>query len=388
MNVRQKNVNTLNKLLISLRASLVMVILVFSNNLWAKPISFILNSVVADQSLAHNEKSGVYQLTLQTDDLSAYQLDLLFAVENPSYLNVEPNGEIFVSVGAPKGGVVIYKPSANTSDKEQYKLAAQLMELGNNACHVSYHPTEDLVSLAFYSSPFTKLLTYKSNTGQINELHQFTHEGKSITSRQRKPHPHWSGWSPEGRFLYAVDLGTDEVKQYTKSNGQWKMQTAAKLDAGDGPRHLAFHPTHSKAYLLNELSNSLVVFEQDLTTGELNRVQKISTLKPDFTEHSQAAAIRISADGRFVYVSNRGENTIAAFKVLQSGLVEHIQTISTGSDWPRDFNFSAEQDYLLVANTRGDQVNLFKRNSKTGRLTNTSMAYPIAAPKFVQASPL
>lgn len=396
MNIKRKNENTVYKWLASLRNCLVMVMLIFSHNVWAKPVSFILNSVVTDQSSAHNEKSGVYQLNLQTDDLSDYQLDLLFAVENPSYLNVEANGEIIVSIGAPKGGVVIYKPDANTNDKAndkanekgQYKLAAQLMQLGNNACHVSYHPTEDLVSVAFYGSPFTKLLTYKSNTGQINELHQFTHVGKSITSRQREPHPHWSDWSPEGRFLYAVDLGIDEVKQYTKSNGEWKMQTAAKLDAGDGPRHLAFHPTHNKAYLLNELSNSLVVFEQNLTTGELSRVQKISTLKPDFTAHSQAAAIRVSADGRFVYVSNRGENTIAAFKVLQSGLVEHIQTISTGSDWPRDFNFSTDQDYLLVANTRGNQVNLFKRNAKTGRLTNTKMAYPIAAPKFVQASPL
>lgn len=372
--------NMLQRFVMSLAA----VMLVFSHNTLAKPVSFILNSVVSDQSITDNEKSGVYQLNLETDNLSDYQLDLLFAVDNPSYLNVEADGEIFVSIGAPQGGVVIYKPNAQTG---QYELSAKQLALGNNACHVSYHPTKDIVSLSFYASPFTKLLTYQANSGQLTELHQFTHTGKGITQRQREPHPHWSAWSPEGRFLYAVDLGIDEVKQYMNKNGQWTMRTAAKLDAGDGPRHLAFHPTYNKAYLLNELSNSLVVFEQDLTTGELNRVQKVSTLKPDFTDHSQAAAIRISADGRFVYVSNRGENTLAAYKILPTGLVKHIQTISTGGNWPRDFNFSTEQDYLLVANTRANQVNLFKRDQKTGLLTDTHKQYPIATPKFVQAAP-
>ncbi|MCU4677266.1 lactonase family protein [Catenovulum sp. 2E275] len=352
------------------------------SNVNAKPIEFVVSSNVADKTYLNNQQSGVYQLTLDSTKPADYQLELLFANPSPSYLYVEKSGKILVSTGDSQAGVAIY----DKNEQGQYQLLNQLMGLGNNACHISYNSAQNLISLAFYSSPFAKLVSYNAQTQDLSQLHQFTHTGSSVTERQTEPHPHWSGWSPEGKFLYAIDLGIDEVKQYFYQNEQWNMRTAATLDAGDGPRHIAFHPTLNQVYLLNELSNTLVVFEQNLTSGKLARKQKVSTLSAGFKAHSQASAIRISNDGRFVYVSNRGEDTIAVFKVLADGQVKHIQSATSGGHWPRDFNFSIDQDFILVANTRGDALSLLARDAQTGLLTDTGHTYPIATPKFVEAA--
>jgi len=351
------------------------------NTAMAKPVSFIVNSNLQTTQYPDNSEPGIYKISFDTQTPSNYQLTRLIEIEQPSYMTVQADGKILVSTGNQSAGVAIYEPD----EQGHYSLQTQLMDIGNNACHVSYNQAYGLISLAFYASPFTKLLQYNDLTQSLNEFQKFTHQGQGVHPRQGEPHPHWSGWSPEGQFLYAVDLGIDEVKQYYQESGQWLSKTAAKLAPGDGPRHMAFHPTKHFVYLLNELSNTLVVYQQNLATGELTQLQKLSTLKPDFNEHSQAAAVRVSNDGRFVYASNRGEDTIAVFEVQASGQLKHIQSAESGDHWPRDFNFSADQDFILVANTRGDKLSLLKRDINTGLLTDTGIDYPIATPKFISA---
>lgn len=328
------------------------------------------------------DKSGVYKVQIDTTN-QAYKVDQIIKTTDPSYIDIDSASQrIFAVNEEPNSGAFVYR-----LNKDKWQLETQLMGLGDYPCHISFNSMTNMVSVATYVSPHVSLLEYKEN--KLNLVKTFKHQGKGKLPRQDSPHPHWSGWSPEGKFLYSVDLGIDEIKHYyfDENSQAWASKTAVKLDAGDGPRHLAFHPYRNFAYLINEISNTLVVLEQDLLTGQLSVKQRLNTLDPNWTKHSQAAAIRLSDDGQYIYVANRGENSIAVFKIDQLGEAKHIQSISTGGNWPRDFNFSENQDYILVGNKKDHKLNLFTRDVKTGLLAATNISVPIKTPKFVEFWP-
>ncbi|MER2492096.1 lactonase family protein [Catenovulum sediminis] len=346
-------------------------------NVYAQSAQFIIG---AD---AKPDKSGVYHLQIDSFEKQQYSLKRVIDTQDPSYITLSEDGRTLFAVNEEaNSGAFVFNYQ---NQQNGWQAVTSLTGLGDYPCHISYNEQSGLVSIANYVSPHTLLLDYNADNRKLTEVTRFKHSGnsgKSVHQRQEAPHPHWMGWSPDGKFLYAVDLGIDEVKQYQQKDGEWLVSTAAKLQAGDGPRHLAFHPTRNFAYLLNELSNTLVVYQQDLKSGALKQIQRVGTLQSD--KPTNSAAIRLSSDGRFVYVSNRGENSIAVFKTQPNGKVEMIQSISTAGDWPRDFNFNLEENYLLVANLRSGNIEVFERNTKTGLLVHTDFSIPLATAKFIQ----
>jgi 6-phosphogluconolactonase len=173
-----------------------------------------------------------------------------------------------------------------------------------------------------------------------------------------------------------ADLGTDKIYIYHLDKGSHKLKKAApvseiKLRSGRGPRHMVFNDSKKLLYLACELSNTVSV--ADLSKADNHPViATLSTLPNDYNEVSYVADIHMSKDGRFLYVSNRGLNTIAIFSVdPKDGKLELISQESTRGIYPRNFAFSPDEDFLLVANQKSQNIVAFKRNSDTGELTFT-----------------
>lgn len=177
--------------------------------------------------------------------------------------------------------------------------------------------------------------------------------------------------------MAVVDLGNDTVSTYDISaEGKLAPVSILKTKAGLGPRHLVFAPDKKTAYLVGELSSTVSVLDYDLTTGAFYLLQTVSTIPDDWTEHNGAAAIRISNDGRFVYVSNRGHNSLAVFEVLD-GELKLIQHLTTHGDFPRDFALDPTERFILVANQNTDNATLYTRDQETGLLACCQKDIPL-----------
>jgi len=178
------------------------------------------------------------------------------------------------------------------------------------------------------------------------------------------------------------DLGTDTVYTYRldTSEGTLAEVSQAHTRPGAGPRHLAFHPTLPLVFVTNELDSTVATLRFDAESGKLSQIDSRSTLPAGWTGTNYPADIHVAANGRTLYVSNRGHNSIAVFSLAQSGALALVQVVSTEGDWPRNFSLDPTGRWLLVANQRSDSVIVFARDQKNGRLTLTPQRMALPSP--------
>jgi 6-phosphogluconolactonase len=195
------------------------------------------------------------------------------------------------------------------------------------------------------------------------------HVGSSVNSdRQSKPYAHQVSVDPTNRRLYVCDLGMDKLMIYglDLDAGRLRPLGAVRTHPGAGPRHMRWHPNGRIAYVINELDNTVSVFAAD-RDGGMRELQVISTLPDGYAETSYCADIHVSRDGRFVYGSNRGHDSIATFAVdADSGTLRLLGCTSTGGKWPRNFGLTPDESHLVVANQHTNDVCLLPRNAATG----------------------
>ena len=212
------------------------------------------------------------------------------------------------------------------------------------------------------------------------------HQGSSIDEeRQEGPHVHCMVLDPTGRWALAADLGTDEVRVYGLAEGGALKPAdppAVSSRPGAGPRHIAFHPGRSIAYVLNELDSTLSVYDWDPERGRLTERQTEPALPPGFSGHNYAADVKILPSGRFLYTSNRGHDSIAVFAVDEAGgSVEIAGHEPAGGSWPWNLCIDPSARFLLAANYQSDCVSLFRIDGESGALN--PMGAPAAVPKPV-----
>jgi 6-phosphogluconolactonase len=198
------------------------------------------------------------------------------------------------------------------------------------------------------------------------------HTGKGTTERQTAPHAHSTWFHPTKNEIISIDLGTNELwfskLDTTKNELIYTPQKKLKVAEGAGPRHLIFHPNNKWIYVLNELNNSISLLKGKDETYFIEST--ISTLPKEFTPHSNAADIHITKDGKFLYASNRGAESIAIFKVnSENGSLTSIGYTPVLGANPRNFSLSPNEEFLLVANQDTNNIISFKRNAVTGKLT-------------------
>jgi 6-phosphogluconolactonase len=277
------------------------------------------------------------------------------------------------------GSISIFKWN---TDKTKLITTHKLPSQGIHPCYISLNKTETLLTVANYSSG--NIFVHSIVDGVLNQQPQTRqHTGNSIVKpNQNTPHAHCSKFTKDGHFLYVSDLGIDKIVGYPvdKNNRLGKKFTGLKMDAGDGPRHFTYHPTKNIMYIVNEFSNSITVAKIDSNTGTLTKIDKQSTLPQNFLGNSFAADIHISKNGKFLYASNRGHNSIAIFSIAENGMIQCIRTKPVRGDWPRNFAITPDENYLFVANQKSDNITVFKIDKNTGLLTYTGTNFKISKP--------
>lgn len=348
---------------------------------------FVANTSIAAQqqfligTYTQNDSEGVYKIALDDEKQTLTNLGLVARATNPAYLSINSETKnMLAALENDSGGIASFMWNEASKD---YTMVQKIEDLGRHTCHISTSPNNEKVAIANYSSGDIRVFSIDQQLMALTQSAYFKNQGKGEHSRQEAPHMHYVQWDKTGRFLYAVDLGTDEIKVFDSQNDAFDAQLAAKLDIGDGPRHIALHPNTNVVYSLNELSNTVTVFEQQADTGKLLRLQKVNLLEDAEVDGNWASAIKVSADGRYVYAAVRGVNKIAVLSANTEGKLALVQMHSTMGNWPRDIELSADGKYLLIANQKSGDISVLARDAKSGMLSATKMQLALSTPSYI-----
>lgn len=323
-----------------------------------------------------------------TGKLSAPQLAT--ETKSPSFLALHPNGKFLyavgesASVGANRQGAV----SAFAVNSTTGMLTALNSQPsgGGGPCHLAVDAKRRLVLAANYGSGSLAALPLGGDGRLDGAGCVIQHAGSSVNKqRQEGPHAHCANLSPDGRFALACDLGLDKVLVYRLGDGAHALTAndppSGAVAPGAGPRHLAFGAGGKFVYVVNEIGSTVTVFAWDVKRGALSEVQTISTLPEKFDGKSFCAEIAVHPNGKFVYASNRGHDSIAVFAVeKKSGRLAAVQRESTQGKTPRHFALDPSGGWLLAENQASDSVVVFKLDKKTGALAATGQQIEVPSP--------
>ncbi|WP_137290528.1 lactonase family protein [Natronorubrum halophilum] len=303
--------------------------------------------------------------------------------ENPLFLSIHPNGESLYAVErVDSGRLSAYRIEPGRGDLT--RLNGRSSE-GAAPCYVSVDAVGRYAFVANYQGGTVAAFPIESD-GRLGEAADVVrHEGAGLDpERQAAPHPHSIAPGPRNRFCYAPDLGTDRIEIYRPDAESGALRTAeagaTTTRAGSGPRHIAFHPTEAICYVVNELDSTVSAFECAHETGALAEIDRASTLPPGLDGDNAPADVHVHPSGRWVYVSNRGHDSIAVFAVDRaSGHLDLVAHESTRGETPRDIALTPDGGFLIAANQHGDSIVTFAIDGG-GRLEPVS---ELAVPKPV-----
>jgi 6-phosphogluconolactonase len=307
--------------------------------------------------------------------------------ENPSFLAIHPGGKFLYTVSEvndyqkmDSGSVTAYRITENGELKKINQEATK----GNHPCHIEISPDGKTAVAANYTSGSISIYNIREDGG-LNEVKQLIrHVGQGPDStRQQGPHAHSTLFTKDGQLLVTADLGTDRIDFYTRTDSDQTFLPAPQgpvaMSSGFGPRHFDFSPDGSFIYVMNEMGSAVTVLQK--TDGAFCTLETVSSLPHDYTGKSFGADIHLSPDGRFVYCSNRGHNSIAVFsRDEQSGTITLIQNEPVQGNWPRNFAIDPDGNFLLVANQRSNNVTLFAIDKETGKLSYANQNRHIPSP--------
>jgi len=321
-------------------------------------------------------------------------LGLVAETANPSFLTVAPSRRFLYAVnevsdyqGRKSGSV-----SAFAIDRNSGKLTFlnEVSSRGAGPCHISVDKTGRYVLVANYDSGSVAVFPVRKD-GRLGDASAFVqHTGHGVDpKRQDGPHAHDIDLSRDNRFAIAADLGLDEllVYHFNAANGTLvpKNSPLAKVELGAGVRHFAFHPSGRFVYAVNEMQSSVTAFSYNKAGGVLHKLQTISALPKDFHAHNDAAEIDVHPSGKFVYTSNRGNDSIAVFAIDPAkGTLRLVEIDSTKGKTPRSFGIDPTGSYLFAANQESNNIVLFRTDSKTGHLTPTGQVLEVSSPVCVK----
>ncbi len=352
--------------------------------------------IIGTYTSGTNDGIYVYKFNTETGENSFVSS---VKTSNPSYLAVSPNQKYVYAVNENADSTrftVTGHVAAFSFDKTTGKLnfINKQESGGKHPCYVSIDKAGKWVIVGNYSSGSLAVLPVRSNGSLDSAVQVMQHEGSSVNSeRQEAPHVHATVLNKNNKTLYVPDLGLDEVKLYNLDNKSGKLKEFVPpfvaTEPGAGPRHIDIHPNGKYAYLMEELTGSVSVYEIE-KNGYLTLLQNISGLPRDFDGAIGSADIHVSPDGKFLYCSNRGEsNTIGIFSINKSnGQLEWIDHQSTLGKTPRNFNFDPTGNFLLVANQNSDEIVIFKRDKETGLLIDTKKKISVSKPVCLKWMPV
>ncbi len=334
---------------------------------------------------------GIYRLTMDAETGALSEPVLVAKADNPSYLAIHPTGRFLYAVAeiSEHEGRATGLLSAYTLETDgTLTLLNEVETRGAHPCHVSLDSRGRYALVANYSGGSVAVFSI-TDDGRLHPASGFAqHEGTSVhPERQQAPHAHSIFLDAAEQHAYVADLGLDKILIYAfdETTGAIQEQAQASVVPGGGARHFTFHPKKPFAYTNHEITSSVTGFDVETTTGALHPIQTISTLPSDFDGSNSTAQILTSRDGRFLYVSNRGHDSIALFAINQEeGALTAMGHQSTMGKTPRNFNIDPSGRFLVAANQRSDTLVVFRIHPETGRLEDTGHRATVPAPVCVQ----
>ncbi|MFY0598311.1 MAG: lactonase family protein [Cyclobacteriaceae bacterium] len=326
---------------------------------------------------------GIYNWVPSKGELSEIVRDS--AVVSSGYLAMDSTKEVLYSINGEK--ISAFKVDTKSGF---ISLINEVPQVGKGACHVSVSNDGQFLIVGYYSSG--SLATFGLNeNGSIGELKsQHQHTGSSInTSRQESSHVHQVLPVPNSNLILVPDLGIDKVMVYAIDEaGDLTLapdQYNGYIKPGGGPRHAVVHPNGKYAYVLHELTGYVTGFQIDSKNGLKDTINTVSTLPDGFNDFNKSADIHITPNGKYLYASNRGHNSLAVCKIIpETGALVFAGTKSCGGDWPRAFGIDPSGDFILVANKNDNQISILKIDYSTGFFEKVGEVQTPLAPQGIR----
>ena len=331
---------------------------------------------------------GIYLFEMNPESGDLRMAGINRDIVNPSFLTISPDKKHLYAVNettpadGPSGSI-----SAFEIEPENLSLGF-LNQRSSHAfapCHVNIDEKGACLVVANYLGG--TIAVYKRNEeGFLSEATDIKKlEGSGTPAEQDASHPHSAVFSPDNRFVFVPDKGTDKIMIFELDHDNGKLEPAepayTSVQKGAGPRHFTFHPQGHFAYVINELDASINAFQYDYTTGRLTEIQQIPTIPGDYQGFNACADIHISPDGKFLYGSNRGHDSIAVYAIdEQSGQLSLVEYESVQGIFPRNFMIDRSGTFLYAANQNTDNIVAFRINRENGELDPTGFKISCPTP--------
>ena len=328
---------------------------------------------------------GIYRVTLDPSTGGLSTPELVAETPDPTYLSLSRDRTILRAVCATPVMSVAFRIGEEGALEP---LQGTQTPEGPPPCHITHDTTGTVVVLSNYHTGIVAA-AHVSPSGVASAPQVVIHTGCGLHPiRQKTAHVHCAAVSPDNRFVLVCDLGLDRIFSYALDPALPALSPAAvpstATEPGSGPRHLVFSRSGARVYLACELANTVCAYAYDAPTGGLSLLQTVSSLPAGFEGESTAAAIRLHPNGRFLYVSNRGSDTLALFRIDPStGTLAAGGFVPAGGKAPRDFALSEDGRWLICAHHLSDSLCSFSVDPDTGTLTSTSHRQAVPMPVCV-----
>ena len=339
----------------------------FSLPLLAKPIDIFFGT-------SGRGAEGIYHATFNPENGKFTPAKLSATIGSPGFLTTHPNGKILYSVGRWDGGTGAL--GYHIGPKGELKEFTRMACPDGGGCHIAVHPSGKFLLTAQYGGGSVAMFPLNKE-GNLQTPTVIEHQGgsKVVERRQESPHPHWTGFSPDGKYALIPDLGLDQIVIYKVDSKKpfISKHGVAQSVPGGGPRHMRFSTDGKFIYLLNELSLSVTTFAWDARKGTAKRL----TTTPAISEEVKAgesfnssAEILVHPGGQFVYSSNRGHDTVSVYQANpKTGKLKVIQVQPIRGAFPRNINLTPNADWLLAAGADSNTIAAHRIDQVNGKLS-------------------
>lgn len=322
--------------------------------------------------------SGIHRATLNLETGKLSEPECAFKMLNCGFLALHPNEHRLYSLGRASTAATSDTNLAAFDIREDNSLSLinAVNSNGGNPTHLSVTHDGSTLLVAHYSGGGVASLPIDASGAIQAPTTNVQHAGSSVDRRrQDKPHPHWIGATPDNKFAFVPDLGTDNVVIYKLNTSDHTLTPhgSAEVPDGAGPRHLTFHPTQPWVYVINELDLTVTAFSYDASAGMLTEIETVVALPASEVKDvlTSGSEIRMHPNGRYLYAGIRGHDVIAVFEIGSDGKPTLIEREPIRGSWPRNFALDPTGRWLLAAGAESDTVSVFKVDADSGKLTFT-----------------
>jgi 6-phosphogluconolactonase len=345
-----------------------------------------------------SKSQGIYIYKFNPENGALRPYKIVGNVVEPSFLAIDKNRKYLYAVneteeyeGKKSGAVSAFAIDRKNGD---LRFLNKQPSLGGAPCHITISDNGRFVLVANYLGGNVSVFPIENGGNLGASIDSEQHGGVGLNrERQEAPHAHSIILDENNRFAFVNDLGIDKVMIYNFDAGNGKLEPNAaqpfyQAKAGAGPRHFKFHPDGKFAFVINELDTTITSLEYDDKRGTLKEIQTVSTLPAGFSGANSCADIHVSPDGKFLYGSNRGHDSIAAYKIDEkTGRLDFIEYASTLGRTPRNFAIDPTGKFLLAANQNSDSIVTFRIDEKTGKLQPTGNKASVPSPVCLKLIP-